>query len=43
MPRRDGKGPTGFGNYGGRMGGPESAGPEGYCKCPKCGAKVIRV
>lgn len=52
MPGRDGTGPagqgkggglgqqsgTGFG--GGRMGGPASAGPVGYCQCPKCGTKV---
>lgn len=24
----------------GRMGGPMSAGPGGYCVCPKCGEKV---
>lgn len=40
MPRRDGTGPRRPGNFGGRMGGPASAGPEGYCKCPKCGMKV---
>lgn len=40
MPGRDGTGPTGSGNFRGRMGGPISAGPEGYCECPKCGTKV---
>lgn len=52
MPRKDGTGPVGQGRKGlqgrksgsglggGRMGGPMSAGPEGYCVCPKCGAKV---
>lgn len=52
MPRRDGTGPagagrgagigrqTGTGAGRGRMGGPENAGPEGYCKCPNCGEKV---
>ena len=40
MPGRDGGGPVGDGNYGGRMGGPLSAGPEGCCECPKCGTKV---
>lgn len=40
MPRRDGTGPGGSGNFGGRMGGPANAGPEGYCKCPKCGTEV---
>ncbi|HZK09858.1 MAG TPA: hypothetical protein VFD08_02190 [Clostridia bacterium] len=24
----------------GRMGGPASAGPQGYCKCPSCGEKI---
>jgi hypothetical protein len=24
----------------GRMGGPEAAGPGGYCVCPACGHKV---
>lgn len=42
MPRKDGSGPTGpgkgsgFGAGGGRMGGSASAGPGGYCVCPKC-------
>lgn len=46
MPRGDGSGPpgsskgTGFGIRGGRLGGSTSAGPEGYCICPKCGTKV---
>jgi hypothetical protein len=37
MPGRNGKGPAGGG---GRMGGPVKAGPEGMCKCPKCGLKI---
>jgi hypothetical protein len=40
MPSKDGTGPAGSGNYGGRMGGPVSAGPQGYCECPKCGTQV---
>jgi len=52
MPRKDGTGPagagrgadlgkqTGAGAGRGRMGGPENAGPQGYCKCPNCGEKV---
>ena len=40
MPRRDGTGPVGSAGGGGRMGGPASAGPQGYCECPKCGEKV---
>jgi DNA-directed RNA polymerase subunit RPC12/RpoP len=40
LPRRDGTGPAGSGNYKGIMGGPISAGTEGYCECPKCGTKV---
>lgn len=52
MPRGDGTGPAGTGRGGGlgrqnlagagrgRMGGPASAGPAGYCECPKCGTKV---
>ncbi len=42
MPRRDGTGPAGVvrGTGRGRMGGPRSAGPEGFCVCPKCGNKV---
>ena len=43
MPGRDGTGPAGFGNYGGRMGGPVSGGPLGYCECPQCGEKVKHV
>jgi len=51
MPRGDGTGPAGMGagsGFGrgsngqggrGRMGGPASAGPSGYCICPKCGHK----
>ena len=40
MPGKDGKGPVGPRDYGGRMGGPASAGPEGYCECLNCGTKV---
>lgn len=52
MPGRDGSGPAGAGGGGGlgrqpgrgigkgRMGGPASAGPGGYCECSKCGTKV---
>jgi len=50
MPGRDGTGPAGPGRgagsgpqpgiRGGRMGGPSSAGPSGFCECPKCGTKV---
>lgn len=52
MPRGDGRGPAGpgagsgigrqvrVGSGGGRMGGPASAGPIGYCECPNCGTKV---
>ena len=52
MPRRDVTGPAGPGGGigqgrksrsglgGGRMGGAAGAGPEGFCECPKCGAKV---
>ncbi len=52
MPRGDGTGPMGTGGGGGqgrqgvtgsgrgRMGGPASAGPVGYCECPKCGTRV---
>ena len=42
MPRRDGTGPfgSGRGTMGGRMGGPVSGGPEGYCQCPNCGEIV---
>ena len=52
MPRGDGTGPMGQGPIGGggnragasggrgRMGGSMAAGPEGYCVCPKCGAKI---
>ena len=47
MPRKDGTGPYGQGNSGGRrtdagggrMGGQYAAGPSGVCKCPKCGAE----
>ncbi len=27
----------------GRMGGPDAAGPDGECVCPKCGHKVQHV
>jgi len=37
MPGRNGKGPAGGG---GRVGGSVKAGPEGMCKCPKCGLKI---
>ena len=40
MPGKDGTGPAGAGAGRGRMGGPASAGPVGYCICPKCGEKV---
>ena len=52
MPRGDGTGPTGkgpmtgggrgLGRGGGRgrMGGPNAAGPSGYCVCPSCGYKA---
>ena len=52
MPGRDGTGPGGRGQGmglgrqsrtgagGGRMGGLTSAGSEGFCECPKCGAKI---
>ena len=45
MPGKDGTGPVGNGPRGGvgrrgRMGGPQNAGPEGICVCPKCGAEV---
>jgi len=52
MPGRDGTGPVGAGQGRGlgqkagnglgrgRMGGPASAGPEGFCVCPKCGTKM---
>lgn len=40
MPGKNGTGPAGPGNHRGKMGGPASAGPEGYCECPKCGTKV---
>ncbi|HMM70067.1 MAG TPA: hypothetical protein PKD08_06180 [Gudongella oleilytica] len=51
MPRGNGTGPAGSGSGsgfgrgqagagGGRMGGPLSAGPDGYCECPKCGTRV---
>lgn len=52
VPRGDGTGPAGAGKgFGlgrqtdagagrGRMGGPKSAGPEGYCECPKCGTRM---
>ena len=48
MPGGDGTGPLGTGpvigrgaglGHGGRR-GPLSAGPGGYCICPKCGEKV---
>lgn len=28
------------GQRAGRMGGPEAAGPIGYCVCPQCGQKI---
>jgi len=47
MPGGDGTGPRGLGRgmgrgrglgqRAGRMNGPFAAGPEGLCKCPKCG------
>jgi hypothetical protein len=52
MPRGDGTGPVGPGGGGGlgrqsrggvgrgRMRGPASAGPGGFCKCPNCGEQV---
>ncbi len=49
MPGRDGTGPGGRGGQGrksgsgfgaGRMGGPASAGPGGFCECPKCGTRA---
>ena len=50
MPIGDGTGPAGPGSGqgrqskrgqgGGRMGGPSSAGPGGFCECPKCKTKV---
>jgi len=48
MPGRDGTGPAGSGGRGGRgrglgagrMRGPASAGPGGFCECPKCGTKA---
>lgn len=40
MPKRDGTGPAGSGNYGGKMGGPVAGGPQGNCVCPKCGTRV---
>jgi len=36
MPDRDGTGPRSGGGAG-RMGGPFSAGPGGFCVCPQCG------
>lgn len=50
MPRGDGTGPKGAGSgtgrgkrqtgsLPGRMGGPQAAGPVGYCVCPQCGEK----
>ncbi|WP_422485810.1 hypothetical protein [Gudongella sp. DL1XJH-153] len=50
MPRGNGTGPagtgrgSGLGNQSGtgrgRMGGPFSAGPQGYCICPECGTEA---
>lgn len=51
MPRGDGTGPRGQGpgtgrgrgqqnQRGGRMGGPQAAGPGGICLCPNCGQQI---
>jgi len=43
MPRGDGTGPRGGGGGRGRgagRGGPQSAGPGGFCVCPSCGERV---
>jgi hypothetical protein len=38
---RGGRGGRGAGwRRGGRKGGPQAAGPGGYCVCPDCGHKV---
>jgi len=39
MPGKDGNGPAGNGRRNG-MGQLAGIGPEGFCKCPKCGAQV---
>jgi len=44
MPRGDGTGPRGGGGGRGRgvgRGGPQSAGPSGFCVCPSCGEKTL--
>ncbi|MBZ4666607.1 MAG: hypothetical protein JG770_1860 [Mahella sp.] len=47
MPGKDGTGPMGQGPIAGRRAGlggqrgTTSAGPAGYCVCPKCGEKII--
>ncbi|MBN2808397.1 MAG: hypothetical protein JXR80_02770 [Deltaproteobacteria bacterium] len=44
MPRGDGSGPPAGGrNRRGQGGGPLAAGPEGWCVCPQCGAKLAHV
>jgi len=42
MPRGDGTGPIGGGGRGRGMGrgGPQAAGPGGFCVCPACGERV---
>ncbi len=45
MPGRDGTGPAGPVGRGrglgaGRKRGPASAGPGGFCECPKCGTRT---
>ncbi len=50
MPGRDGTGPGNRGGQGrksgsglgaGRKRGPASAGPGGFCECPKCGTRAV--
>jgi len=55
MPGGDGSGPRGMGagsgrglgrdsgGGAGRMGGPLAAGPDGKCKCPKCGYEMAHI